>query len=102
MDISMPRMNGIDATRILRRDAPNARVIIVSQDDPAIVRLRTHEVDAAGYVPKSKLAEELLPTIDRVVATMAAKNKGQSKLAAALLPRKRFPISIPRGLLAAA
>ncbi|MGB0009612.1 MAG: response regulator, partial [Candidatus Sulfotelmatobacter sp.] len=38
MDISMPRMNGLEATRILRKELPEVKVIIVSQNDPAIVQ----------------------------------------------------------------
>ena len=34
MDVSMPRMNGLEATRILRRELPESRVVIVSQNDP--------------------------------------------------------------------
>ena len=37
MDISMPRMNGLEATCILRRELPEVKVVIVSQNDPAIV-----------------------------------------------------------------
>src|SRR2546430_3268188 len=36
MDISMPRMNGVEATRIIRREVPESKVIIVSQNDPAV------------------------------------------------------------------
>ena len=34
IDISMPRMNGIEATRIVRKELPQSEIIIVSQNDP--------------------------------------------------------------------
>src|ERR1700734_3204874 len=63
MDISMPRMNGLDATRILRRDFPESRVVIVSQNHPDVVSRQAREVDAAAYVEKTVLSEHLLPIL---------------------------------------
>jgi CheY-like chemotaxis protein len=66
MDISMPQMDGLQATRILRREIPDCKVIIVTQDDPMIAREQAHSVDANGFVTKSDLTRDLLPTMRRV------------------------------------
>ena len=68
MDISMPRMNGLDATQILRRDMPDSKIVIVSQNDPAMACRQATEVDAAGYVAKSSLSDDLVPTIEKVIS----------------------------------
>jgi len=68
MDISMPRMNGLEATAIIRRDVPETDIILVSQNDPAIVEQQAKGVNASGYVPKTQLGSDLVPTIERVVA----------------------------------
>jgi PAS domain S-box-containing protein len=68
MDISMPRMNGLDATQVLRRDMPDSKIVIVSQNDPAIACRQATEVDAAGYVAKSSLSDDLVPTIEKVIS----------------------------------
>jgi PAS domain S-box-containing protein len=67
MDLSMPRMNGLDATRIIRREVPESKVVIVSQNDPTVVRRQARDLDAAAYVAKADLSQALLPTIDRLV-----------------------------------
>src|ERR1700739_3674548 len=46
MDISMPGMNGLDASRILRREIPRTDVILVSQNDPRIISHQAAEVGA--------------------------------------------------------
>ena len=67
MDVSMPGMNGLDATRILRREIPQADVILVSQNDPKIVAYQAAEVGARAYCSKSDLARNLLPIIERTL-----------------------------------
>jgi DNA-binding NarL/FixJ family response regulator len=66
MDISMPRLNGLEATRIIRRELPESEVVIVSQNDPAVVHQQAAEVNAAGYVGKSDLSQDLISTIERI------------------------------------
>jgi CheY-like chemotaxis protein len=81
MDISMPRMNGLDATRIIRRDLPESKVVIISQNDPAIARRQAEEVDAAAYVAKSDLPRLLLSTVSKLLSEVDHKNGNGSHLA---------------------
>lgn len=76
MDVSMPRLNGIEATRIIRRELPECEVIIVSQNDPTVLGRQVSEVGARNYVVKADMAYALLPTLEK---TFAGKNgKGNS------------------------
>jgi DNA-binding NarL/FixJ family response regulator len=70
MDVSMPHLNGIEATRQLKRAQPEIRVLALSMyEDRTYVR-RMLEAGAAGYVPKRAMAAELLDAV-RAVASGA-------------------------------
>lgn len=67
MDVSMPRMNGAEATRQLRQRVPDAKVVVLTvHDEPPYARELLRE-GAFGYVLKKTVLTELLRAI-RVVA----------------------------------
>jgi DNA-binding NarL/FixJ family response regulator len=48
LDISMPGLNGLEATRLLRLQAANAKILIMSQNDPVRLLPRAIEAGAQG------------------------------------------------------
>ncbi len=63
MDVNMPRLNGLEATRRLRREVPRARVLVLTvHDSPAYVR-QLVEAGAAGYMLKDCSPDALLQAI---------------------------------------
>ena len=66
MDVSMPRLNGLEATRLIRTTLPGPEVLILSQhDSPEMVR-QAFKAGALGYVVKSSIARDLLEALDSV------------------------------------
>jgi DNA-binding NarL/FixJ family response regulator len=65
MDINMPRMDGLEATRIIRREVPKSNVIIVTQNDETVAREQARSANAKGFLTKSDLTRDLLPTIEK-------------------------------------
>jgi len=58
-DISMPRLNGIEALEALRRDGDDVPVIFLTMHRDATYARRAIEAGAAGYVLKHSAPEEL-------------------------------------------
>jgi len=66
MDISMPYVNGLDATRQIRQQIPNTRILILSQHDSSHMLTAAFNAGASGYVTKSQVAHYLLSALDAV------------------------------------
>jgi len=67
MDVRMPGTNGLDATRQLKEEMPELRVIILTIYDLQEYREAALASGANGYVVKKSLIEELLPAIREVM-----------------------------------
>jgi DNA-binding NarL/FixJ family response regulator len=68
LDVSMPGISGLEVARILRDTVPATKILVMSQHDPAVLLPRAMEAGAHACIDKSRLATDLLPTIERVQA----------------------------------
>ena len=73
MDIAMPGMNGLEATRCIRQSHPNTRILVLTQYDDQRYVLPFLRAGVSGYVVKRALGSDLIDAV-RAVA------KGESFL----------------------
>lgn len=64
LDISMPEMDGLTATRKIRKALPQTEVLILTQHEAEVVALQILKAGARGYILKSDAGEELVAAID--------------------------------------
>jgi two-component system, NarL family, response regulator NreC len=62
MDISMPLMNGIEATRIIKQRWPETKVLIATTHDDPMYRKQALDARADGFILKSSLKPSLEAT----------------------------------------
>jgi signal transduction histidine kinase/CheY-like chemotaxis protein len=69
MDINMPRMDGIEATKRIKKDQPEAVIIAVSVNDTPHLRESMHKAGASAFVSKEEASERLYETIMVLTST---------------------------------
>lgn len=92
VDLSMPRLSGLEVVRRIHRELPATRVLVLSMHDEEEYVLQAVAAGAAGYVVKDSAASELL-------AAVRALHAGQGYFgpepARALAERFRRPAGAP-------
>jgi DNA-binding NarL/FixJ family response regulator len=64
LDISMPELNGLDATREILREAPGCEVLILTLHDSEQLAKEVLAAGARGYVLKSDAATDLVAAVN--------------------------------------
>lgn len=68
MDIGLPDMSGIDATRRIRQQSPSSAVVALTIHEDEEYFFQMLDAGASGYVPKRAAPEELLTAIRAAAA----------------------------------
>ena len=68
LDITMPRLDGIEAARQLRRSQRPARLVFLTVHEDADYARAALDAGGLGYVVKARLASDLLPAIRAALA----------------------------------
>jgi len=63
LDISMPRMGGLEACRLIRETAPRCEILILTQHNSTQMLQEALNAGARGYVVKSKADSDLLQAV---------------------------------------
>jgi len=68
LDINLPEMNGFEVAEQIRRLAPHARLLFMSQESSSDIVREALSLGAHGYIHKISAATDLLSAIDAVLA----------------------------------
>ncbi len=66
MDVTMPKLDGLEATRKILNDCPETKILILTMHESAQMVRRILEAGARGYILKSDLAEQLVRAVREV------------------------------------
>lgn len=66
MDLRMPRINGLDATRMIKAERPGVKIIIFTQYEEDAYRRASAESGADAFLPKMTPLRKLVETIREV------------------------------------
>jgi DNA-binding NarL/FixJ family response regulator len=67
LDVAMPLLNGIDATRQLKQDLPDIRIIVLTMNEDPDLAADAFRAGASGYLLKRSAASELITAIREVM-----------------------------------
>jgi DNA-binding NarL/FixJ family response regulator len=67
LDIGLPRLNGIEAARRIRKLSPESKILFLSQESSADMVQEALSIGASGYVVKAHAARDLLAAAESVL-----------------------------------
>jgi two-component system, NarL family, nitrate/nitrite response regulator NarL len=68
MDLSMPSVDGFEATAMVREQAPESAIVVLTGSDDPADQERARAAGAAGYITKDRILGELVATIHSVTS----------------------------------
>lgn len=68
LDISMPRLNGLDAARLLKEQQPDVQVVVVTMHKDPKIAAQARRAGASAFVTKSAAASELESAVTAVLS----------------------------------
>jgi DNA-binding NarL/FixJ family response regulator len=94
MDVRMPEVDGLEATRAIKREHPHPVVLVLNGYGDPDVLVDALEAGAAGYIPKSATPQQISDAIQKALegASLVVDQKTATQLLLCLLdkPRNEF------------
>lgn len=72
LDLSMPNLDGLEATHLIRKGSPQAEIVIVTNHTSLEAARLASSVGASGYVTKSLIPTDLVPVVRDVMSKHVA------------------------------
>jgi DNA-binding NarL/FixJ family response regulator len=66
----MPRLNGLEAARLIKKQNPDLRIVIITQHDSPQVQAAAMEAGAQAFVTKSSVGNELVASLRLIIKSM--------------------------------
>jgi DNA-binding NarL/FixJ family response regulator len=63
----MPRLNGLEAARLIRKGSPESQIVIITQHDSPQIRSAALEAGAQAFVTKSAVGSELVSALRNLI-----------------------------------
>ena len=95
MDIGMPKLNGLEATRLIKASHPNIAVLVLTVYDDEKYVLEILKAGAAGYLTKSVFGEEVVQAVRGIITGEVVLSPSVAELLlnqAARYPTKPVPL----------
>ena len=67
LDVSMPRLNGLEAARLIKKQTPEPQIVIITQHDSPQIRSAAVEAGARAFVTKSAVGSELVSALRTII-----------------------------------
>jgi DNA-binding NarL/FixJ family response regulator len=68
MDVSMPGLNGVEATRAIRKTNPNVKILLLTLHESAELVRTAFQAGIDGYLLKTDAEQELVQALNVVIA----------------------------------
>ena len=78
-DLQMPKLNGLELVQAVRKEYPLIPVVLMTAKGSEEIAVQALQAGAASYVSKRQLADDLVETLERVLAA-SAERKRDSRL----------------------
>ena len=72
LDLSMPELDGLTALPLIRQQAPNAAIILLTLHESLDLARTAAGLGVVAYIAKSLVTSELIPTIEHLQADMSS------------------------------
>jgi DNA-binding NarL/FixJ family response regulator len=97
MDIQMPVLNGLDATRLLSAENPDIRIVMLTASDDDADIFEAIKSGASGYLSKDLDAARLIELLEGVMRGEPALSPGVARKVLGEFARPEAPSSLPPG-----
>jgi CheY-like chemotaxis protein len=67
-DLEMPHMNGLELVEAIRKEFPSVPVVLMTAHGSEEIAALALSKGAASYIPKAYLAQDVVPTLERILA----------------------------------